>query len=255
MDLVGPIDESIHNNMYFISILDDFSRFRWVIFIQNKSDTFEKFYHWTKMIENTFNTISSIRTDNGTEFCNIKFKEFCFNKNIIHQLSIPYNPQQNGRAERFNGTLINAAKALLNESKLSKEFWEYAVETANYIHNRIPHSGINNGIPFEILFKTKVDFSHFKVFGCRVFFYVPKSFRSKFDNNALPGIFIGYHPFSNSYKILNICTNQIVYARSVDFFEENPGNSKYPSLFQILSITLSQYPKSGGVILQSSQTK
>jgi len=77
---------------------------------------------------------------NGIEFCNRKFKEFRSNKGIIHQLSIPYNPQQNGRAEPFNGILINAAKALLNESKLSKEFWEYAVDTANYIHNRIPHS-------------------------------------------------------------------------------------------------------------------
>ena len=227
MDLVGPVDESIHSNRYFLTILDDHSRFGWVIFLQNKSDVFDKFLLWTKSVENIFNkSITYIRTDNGTEFNNSKFKHYCAQKGITQQFTTPYNPQQNGRAERLNGILISAAKSLLNESKLSREFWEYAVDTANYIHNRIPHSGINNKIPFEVLFKTKTDYSHFKVFGCRVFFFVPKSLRNKFDNNALPGIFLGYHPFSNSYKILNISNNKIIYSNSVEFFEDTPGNSK-----------------------------
>jgi len=141
------------------------------------------------------------------------------NSNIsVQQFTVPHNPQQNGRAERFNGTLISSAKSLLNDSQLSKEFWEYAVETANYIHNRIPHSGINNKIPFELLFKTKMDYSHFKVIGCKVFFFVPKSQRNKFDNNSLPVIFLGYHQLTNSYKILSIANNKIVLSRSVEFF-------------------------------------
>ena len=227
MDLVGPVDESIHGNKYFLTILDDFSRYGWVLFLENKGDTFDKFYNWSKEIKNIFNkNITYIRTDNGTEFKNLKFKSFCSTNGIIHQFTIPYSPQQNGRAERFNGTLINSAKALLNEAKLSRQFWECAVDTANYIHNRIPHSGIKNKIPFEILFKTKVDYTHFKVFGCRVFFYVPKSFRNKFDNNALPGIFLGYHPYSSAYKILNLSTNKIILSRSVEFFENHPGNSR-----------------------------
>ena len=227
MDLVGPVEESIHLNRYFLTILDDFSRFGWVIFLQNKSDVFDKFLPWIKSVENIFNkTITYIRTDNGMEFNNSKFKYFCAQKGIIHQFTTPYNPQQNGRAERLNGILISAAKSLLNDSKLSREFWECAVDTANYIHNRLPHSSINNKIPFEVLFKTKTDYSHFKVFGCRVFFFVPKSLRNKFDNNALPGIFLGYHPLSNAYKILNITNNQIIYSHSVEFFEDTPGNSK-----------------------------
>eukprot|EP00833_Pecoramyces_ruminatium_P004671 jgi/Orpsp1_1/1178703/evm.model.c7180000066417.1 len=141
MDLVGPVDESIHGNKYFLTILDDYSRYGWVLFLENKSETFDKFYQWLKEIENIFRkSISFIRTDNGTEFSNRKFNSLCSEKGIIHQYTTPYNPQQNGHAERFNGTLINSSKALLNDSKLSRKFWEYAVDTSNYIHNRIPHS-------------------------------------------------------------------------------------------------------------------
>jgi len=226
MDLVGPVNESIYGSKYFLSILDDFSCYGWVLFLDNKSETFDKFHSMYKEINNIFNkSISFICIDNGTEFNNRKFKTFCTNNGIVQQFIIPYSRQQNGRA---NGILINSAKALLNEAQLSHEFWEYAVDTANYIHNRIPHYGIHNKMPYEILFKSKVDYSHFKVFGC-VFFYVPKSFRNKFDNNALPGIFLGYHPYSSAYKILNLFSNKIILSRSVEFFENNPGNSKITS--------------------------
>ena len=219
MDLVGPVEESIHLNRYFLTILDDFSRFGWVLFLQISHYGFDLLKIFLRKQLHTY------VLNNGTEFNNSKFKSFCSQKSITQQFTTPYNPQENGRAERFNGILISAAKSLLNDSKLSKEFWVYAIDTAN-IHNRIPHSGIHNKIPFEVLFKTKTDFSHFKVFGCKVFFFVPNSLRNKFDNNALPGIFLGYHALTNAYKILNIANNQIIYSRSVEFFEDSPGNSK-----------------------------
>ena len=71
-----------------------------------------------------------------------------------------------------------------------------------------------------------MDYSHFKVFECKVFFFVPKSQRNKFNNNSLPGIFLGYHPLNNSYKILKIASNKIFLSRSDEFFEDTPGNSK-----------------------------
>jgi len=44
MDLVGPISTSLYGNSYFLSILDDFSRFSRVVFLKNKNDTFSLFY-------------------------------------------------------------------------------------------------------------------------------------------------------------------------------------------------------------------
>jgi len=130
-------------------------------------------------------------------------------------LTIPRNLKQNERDKQFNGTLISLVKFFLNDLQLSKEFWEYDIDSANYIHNRIPHSDINNKIPFEFLFKTKMDYSRFKVFMYKVFFFIPKSQRNKFENNSLLGIYLGYHQLTNSYKILNIANKMFVLSRSV----------------------------------------
>ena len=78
MDLIGPITESLYNNKYILSILNDNSRYGWVLFIKNKSDIFETFYNWFSKIKNILNTrIKFIRSDNGTEFKNTKFYDFC----------------------------------------------------------------------------------------------------------------------------------------------------------------------------------
>ena len=67
--------------------------------------------------------------------------------------------------ERLHGTLISNGDAMLNDAKLNHKFWEDAVATANYIHNRLPHKGNNNKIPYEILYNDKVDYNKFRVFG------------------------------------------------------------------------------------------
>ena len=226
MDLVGPVTESVYGNKYFLTILDVFSRYGWVIFLMNKSDTFNKFYEWFNLINNKYNKrIKYLRTDNGLEFCNNKFKHFCSIYGIQHQLTVPYSPQQNGKVERLNGILITSSKAMLTDARLSRQFWEDAVATSNYIHNRLPHSSLNNKIPYEIITKSKVDYSNIKVFCCRVFFFVPKSFRSKFENNALPDIFLGYFVNPSAYKILDTSNNRIMLSRSVEFFETFPGDT------------------------------
>jgi len=38
---------------------------------------------------------------------------------------------------------------MLKEAKLNGQLWE-TVSTANYIHNRIPHNGINQQVPYDI---------------------------------------------------------------------------------------------------------
>ncbi|ORX44052.1 hypothetical protein BCR36DRAFT_236361, partial [Piromyces finnis] len=53
----------------------------------------------------------------------------------------------------------------------------------------------------------------------------PKQFRFKLSNFTLPGIFLGYDHNSSAFRIFDFTNNKIVISRSVEFFEDTPGNS------------------------------
>jgi len=152
LDIVGPVQESLHGKQIFSNnFLDDYSRFGRVYFLEGKNKKWilsKNSNIWTNEIYNIFNKpIKHITLwQRYKEFKQLVIlNSFCRSKGIIHQLTVSHNPQQNGRAERLNGnSYFHPPKALLNDAKLCHQFWEYSVYTANYIHNRLPHSGINN---------------------------------------------------------------------------------------------------------------
>ena len=59
-------------------------------------------------------------------------------RGIEHQTSVSHTPQQNGRAEHFNCTILEKAEAMHQTACLSPSFWQDVVETALHIYNRQP---------------------------------------------------------------------------------------------------------------------
>jgi transposase InsO family protein len=124
MDLFGPIAYiSIGGNKYGLVIVDDFSRFTWVFFLQDKSEAKGILKKFIRRVQNEFELkVKNIRSDNGSEFRNTHVEEFLDEDGIKHELSAPYTPQQNGIVERKNRTLIEAARTMLDESRLRTHF-------------------------------------------------------------------------------------------------------------------------------------
>jgi transposase InsO family protein len=98
MDLFGPIAYiSIDGSKYCLVIVDDYSRFTWVFFLQEKSQTQETLKGFLRRAQNEFGLrIKKIRSDNGTEFKNSQIEGFLEDEGIKHEFSSPYTPQQNG---------------------------------------------------------------------------------------------------------------------------------------------------------------
>jgi transposase InsO family protein len=116
MDLFGPIAYiSISDNKYGLVIVDDYSHFTWVFFLQDKSETQEVLKKFLKRAQNEFDAkIKNIRSDNGTEFKNTQVEDFLNEEGIKHEFSAPYTSQQNGVAERKNRTLIEMARTMFD---------------------------------------------------------------------------------------------------------------------------------------------
>jgi len=86
---MGPMEvESIGGKRYAFVVVDDFSRFIWVKFIREKSDTFNVFKGLcTQLQREKGSAIMRIRSDNRTEFENTKFNEYCSGEGIKHKFS------------------------------------------------------------------------------------------------------------------------------------------------------------------------
>jgi hypothetical protein len=89
MDLMGPMQvESLGGKRYVYVVVDDFSRFTWVDFIKEKSDTFEVFKELCQRLQREKESvIVRIRSDCGKEFENFKFSEFRSSEGIDHEFS------------------------------------------------------------------------------------------------------------------------------------------------------------------------
>ena len=107
--MTGP---SMSGCLYYVIFIDDFSRKTWIYFMKAKSETFAKFQEFKSFIKKEIGShIRALRSDNGGEFDSHHFTDLCRDSGIKRELSIPYNPQQNGVAERKNRTICEAVKA------------------------------------------------------------------------------------------------------------------------------------------------
>jgi hypothetical protein len=202
-------------------IVDDYSHYSWVFFLESKDQVFEHFWLLALRLNNEHpNCLKAIHSDNGIEFRNASFDEFCLEHGIDQQFSAPCVPQQNGVVERKNRTLVEMARTMLDEHRTPKSFWADAISTACYISNRILHS-ILDLTPFELHFGRKPSISHFRPFGCKCF-VLKRGNLDKFESHSLDGILLGYTPHGRSYRVYNFETNTVVKSCDVTFDETTP---------------------------------
>jgi hypothetical protein len=64
-------------------------------------------------------------------------------------MAVPYNPQQNGLAERVNRSLCEMARCQMNEAMGRKRMWAESINTATYIKNTVPHKALVDKTPQE----------------------------------------------------------------------------------------------------------
>jgi hypothetical protein len=183
--------------------------------------TFAKFKLWKTEVENqTGKKVKCLRTDNGTEYTNDEFKDFCEQHGIKRHFTVRKIPQQNGVAERMNRSIAERARCLRLNAGLAKIFWAVAVSMACYLINRSPRAALDGKVAEEVWTGNEVDYSGLRVFGCPTYVHIPSEERLKLDPKSRHCVFLGYGKVVKGYKLWDPKANKAVINRDV-VFDEN----------------------------------
>ena len=87
--------------------------------LKNKSDALGKFKEWKKMVGFQIGKkLKKLRIDNGLEFLNYEFDQFCKDNGVVRHKIVLYTSHQNGLAEMMNRTLSEKVKCMLLKEKV-----------------------------------------------------------------------------------------------------------------------------------------
>lgn len=237
-DVNGPLETpSMGGSRYFITFIDDYSKWTEVYTMRKKSDSLKYFKIYHKYVQvftgkhldkiniiqrtkKSLEELKSIRTDNGGEYISNDFKSYLQENGISHQLTVAYTPQQNGIAERMNRTLVDLVRSMIHTANLDKSFWAEALATAVYIRNRVTSRSLPpRTTPHHLWKRVKPELGHLRIFGSNCFYTVPKSKVKKLDARSQKAIFMGYSTQSKGYKLWDPQTRRMIVSRDVTFRE------------------------------------
>ena len=114
MDLVGPLPETMRNNVYILTITDYCTRWAEAIPIPNKTAQTVA----DAVLKNVFyrhGMAKVLLTDNGKEFTANYFQDICKLLKVKRVTTTSYRPQTDGLTERFNKTLMQMTSQFVND--------------------------------------------------------------------------------------------------------------------------------------------
>ena len=93
----------------------------WIYLIEKKSDVFDYFRNLKSLVEReTERNIKCLWSDDRKEYISGQFNCCLQQMGIRHEFTCRYTPEQNGVAERRNQSIMEVARAMLEEKSMPK---------------------------------------------------------------------------------------------------------------------------------------
>ena len=114
-DVHGPLPtQTIQGFRYWITFLDDATKYCHVVLLKKKSEAFKAFLTYKAYAENLLQRkIGALRDDKGGEYISKDWEEHMKLHGIRREHTLRNTPQQNGAAERMNRTLAEGFTSML----------------------------------------------------------------------------------------------------------------------------------------------
>ncbi|CAI7902107.1 unnamed protein product [Closterium sp. NIES-54] len=223
IDLCGPFRVAAKDgSLYFLLLKDRHTRFVWVMPVAKKSDVLWEFQKWLVLVERQAKKpVLMLRSDRGGKFLGKEFTDFVHGKGIVHDLTCPYTPQQNGIAEKEMRTAVESVRTMLLHMGVQHYSWHLALRQAVWVRNCLERSTKPpRTTPYQVLTGKKPDLTLARVWGCTVQFLVPKQQRGgKLAPKARWGLHLGVSPDSKGWEVLDLTDNKVVTSVEVIFYE------------------------------------
>lgn len=229
-DTVDMTVPSLGDKRYFVLGTEEYSGYKLIDFVAKKGSI----TNCVKLIINTVSLnskrpVACIYSDNGTEFVNNDLKNWLSERGIIHEVSTPYNAEQNGRAEASNKTVIYGARTALLSSGLPKSLWAEACAATTYVLNRLPSLEQSTKTRYELFFGCKPNVGNLHEFGEEAYRLIPKSKRvDKLSSVAKSLRFVGYTSRYNTFRLYDEESGKIYIDCNVQFTNRQPSKADTP---------------------------
>ena len=207
-DICCP-DMDAHGPKYFISFIDDYSRYMYLYMLHIKDEALDAFKVFMAEVEKQCGKqIKIVRTYRGEEYYGRytkdgqapgPFAKFLQERRIVSQYTMSGSLDQNGVVEMRNRSLLDMMHSMLSSSKLPKFLWTEVLKMTAYILNWVLTKVVSK-TPFELFTGWKPSLRHMRAWGCpsKVRVYNPQ--KKKLDPRAICGYFVGYAKKSKGYK-------------------------------------------------------
>eukprot|EP00892_Ulva_mutabilis_P000355 jgi/Ulvmu1/1031/UM104_0016.1 len=190
--MAGPFVRSPSGSHYYLVIVDDFSGYKIVLPLANKSDAADVLLKAIPHLEKKYKAdVGAVRYDRDTVCLTQKVQKYLEERGFDSQPTSGYSPQEKGHAERAIGTLSDLRGAVLADAGLNRMYWVEAVRHAAYLSNIMSSDG--SASPWELMKGKKPDISNLHVLGCTCHMRMPTEKRKKgqLPANATAGKFLG----------------------------------------------------------------
>ena len=204
----------------FVIFVNDFYRYTWIYLFKNRSELYQIYRDFTKMIETQFSKpLKIFRSDNAQEY---KAHEFT---SIPHQFgTVPHsfcagNSQQNGRVERKLRHILDVVRAITIAASTPSQFWGEAALTVVYTINRRPFPIVQNQTSYDMLFGSSPSNDLLRVFRCVCFVLLHDHERNKLQSRSRLCCFLGYGISKKGYRFYDPISKRLRVSRHVVFWE------------------------------------
>eukprot|EP00124_Ichthyophonus_hoferi_P004454 Ihof_evm4s492 gene=Ihof_evmTU4s492 len=168
--------------------MDEYSRYIEIDVMKKKSDTFECFQAWLLRAMPRHNCgLTVLVSDNGGEYMSKRFQNLLKMYGVKHQTTVPNHPQQNGKSERLNQTLLTMIHCIKLEENIPCNLWDHLLQVAIFVLNVRPTRMLPDGeVPWTRWKKTEPPVNRLRVISSQAFYTVEAT--SKFDVQGREGI-------------------------------------------------------------------